>query len=72
MSSMWYLCCVLKHCIFVTYACASSRTSYFKDQRRFNHFVGFVVRIVTKYSETLSLKLDTDPSQYVGFFLASS
>ena len=22
-SSMWYLYCVLKHCIFVTYACAS-------------------------------------------------
>lgn len=41
--SIWHLHCILEHCTFLIYA---------------SHFVVYVVRVSTRYSETLPLKLD--------------
>ena len=54
--------CAMEHCTIVIYTCA---ISYFKDQRHFEaiFFSMYVVRIDARYSETLSLNLDTDAAQ---------
>ena len=46
-SSMWYLHCVLKYCIFVIYACALFRTPYFKVQRHFE----VILSLLTHWQE---------------------
>ena len=54
--------CAMEHCTIVIYTCA---IPYFKDQRHFEAiFLSmYVVRINTRYSETLPLNLDTDAAQ---------
>ena len=44
-SSVWYLHCVLEHCTLVVYACA------FPEPLISSHFVPYVVRFGTRYSE---------------------
>ena len=59
-SFMWYLQCILEHCTIVIYACALSELLI----SRFSVIVKSICvnAIGARYSETLSLKLDTDVS----------
>ena len=59
-SSMWYIHRLLKHCAFVINACALPKSHILRFGAILKSFVLNVVRIGTRYSETLPLKLDTD------------